>query len=112
MRASSRSCRSPVGKWLTPFQITAQAAGAIVYLGVAVSVAGLLLWLYPLCVVAARIAVSVQYLQPVVGIAAASFLFGDRLGMMFVVGMNLILCGLGLAAANKRVSSNEAAFRK
>lgn len=72
-----------------------------------VSVAGLLLWLYLLRVVPARVAASVQYLQPVVGIAAASLLFGDRLGPMFAAGVVLILGGLALAVSNRRGSSKE-----
>lgn len=91
----------------TPFQITAQAVWVIVYLGVMVSVAGLLLWLYLLRVVPARVAASVQYLQPVVGIAAASLLFGDRLGPMFAAGVVMILGGLALAVSNGRGSPNE-----
>ena len=72
-----------------------------------VSVAGLLLWLHLLQMVPARIAASVQYLQPVVGIAAASFLFGDELGLMFMAGVILILSGLALAATNKRPAREE-----
>jgi len=53
-------------------------------------------------VVPARVAAGVQYLQPVFGIAAASFLFGDQLGVMFAAGVILILGGLALAASNKR----------
>lgn len=85
-----------------PVQITAQGIWAIVYLGVMVTVAGLLLWLYLLRTVPARVAASVQYLQPVFGIAAASAMFGDQLGLMFVAGVVLILGGLALAVANKR----------
>lgn len=85
-----------------PVQITTQGIWAIVYLGVMVTVAGLLLWLYLLRTVPARVAASVQYLQPVFGIAAASAMFGDQLGLMFVAGVVLILGGLALAVANKR----------
>ncbi|TCN28627.1 DMT family transporter [Sinorhizobium americanum] len=85
-----------------PYQITAQALWTAVYLGVMVTVAGLLLWLHILRAVPARIAASVQYLQPVFGIAAASFLFGDRLGLTFAAGVILILGGLALAVSNKR----------
>jgi drug/metabolite transporter (DMT)-like permease len=67
-----------------------------------VTVVGLLLWLYLLRAVPARVAASIQYLQPVFGIAAASALFGDRLGLTFVVGVVLILASLSLAVANKR----------
>jgi len=86
----------------TPVQFTTQAVWAVVYLGVMVTVAGLLLWLYLLRTVPARVAASVQYLQPVFGIAAASAIFGDRLGLMFGAGVILILSGLALAVANKR----------
>ncbi len=91
----------------TPLEITAQAIWATVYLGVLVTVAGLLLWLYILRVVPARVAAGVQYLQPVFGIAAASFLFGDQLGVMFAAGVILILGGLALAASNKRPMPEE-----
>ncbi len=85
--------------------ITVEALGAIVYLGVVVTVAGLIVWLYLLRVVPARVAASVQYLQPVFGISASAFLFGDKLGLMFAAGVGLVLAGLGLAAAGKRTSS-------
>jgi drug/metabolite transporter (DMT)-like permease len=100
----------PMSGWelvQTPLHITIPAISAIVYLGVMVTVAGLLLWLYLLSAVPARIAASVQYLQPVFGIAAASFLFGDRLGLMFALGVVLILGGLALAAANKQTTARE-----
>ncbi|PBC03356.1 DMT family transporter [Mesorhizobium sp. WSM3860] len=95
----------PLSGWeiaQTPLHITMQAIWAVVYLGVLVTVAGLLLWLYLLRAVPARIAASVQYIQPVFGIAAASLLFGDHLGLTFAVGVVLILGGLALAVANKR----------
>lgn len=89
----------------TPMQITTQAVSAVVYLGVMVTVAGLLVWLHLLRTVPARIAASVQYLQPVFGIAAASILFGDELGLMFAAGVALILGGLALAVRNKRATT-------
>jgi drug/metabolite transporter (DMT)-like permease len=91
-----------------PFAITLQALWAIVYLGVMVTVAGLLLWLYLLRAVPARVAASVQYLQPVFGIGAAALMFGDHLGLMFAAGVVLILGGLSLAVANKRPAGEEA----
>ncbi|WP_018236740.1 DMT family transporter [Ensifer sp. BR816] len=84
--------------------ITVEALAAIAYLGVVVTVAGLILWLYILKVVPARVAASVQYLQPVFGISASAFLFGDKLGLMFAAGVGLVLAGLGLAASGKRAS--------
>lgn len=97
----------PLAAWEmshTPFQITAQAIWVAVYLGVMVTGAGILLWLYLLRTVPARIAASVQYVQPVFGIAASAALFGDALGLMFFAGVVLILVGLALATANKRAS--------
>jgi EamA-like transporter family. len=89
----------------TDFEVTAVAVGAAVYLGVVVTVAGLFLWLALLRVVAARVAASVQYLQPLVGIAAAAVLFGDRLGLAFAVGVLLVLAGLALTLAPARANS-------
>ncbi len=87
--------------WHAPIHFTAQAVGVAAYLGVVVTVAGLFLWLHLLRTVPARVATSVQYLQPVVGIAAASAIFGDRLGPLFALGVILILIGLALAVATR-----------
>jgi drug/metabolite transporter (DMT)-like permease len=95
----------------TSFQITAQAVWVSAYLGIAVTVAGLFLWLHLLRTVPARVAASVQYLQPVFGIAASAALFGDRLGVWFAVGVVLILGGLALAVANRRPAPDEAMAR-
>ena len=92
----------------TPVQVALQAAWVVVYLGVMVTVAGLLLWLYLLRMVPARVAASVQYLQPVFGIVAAAALFGDPLGPLFAGGVVLILGGLALAAADRRPAPEQA----
>ncbi|WP_133647757.1 DMT family transporter [Paraburkholderia flava] len=84
-----------------PIHLTAHALGAAAYLGVVVTVAGLFLWLNLLRIVPARVAASVQYLQPVVGIAAASAMFGDRLGPWFVAGVVLVLGGLALTMSSR-----------
>jgi drug/metabolite transporter (DMT)-like permease len=47
--------------------------------------------------VPARIASGVPYLQPVVGVAASAAMFGDRLGVSFVLGVLLVLGGLALS---------------
>ena len=91
-----------------PVEVTAQALVAIAYLGVVVTVIGLILWLYLLKVVPARVAASVQYLQPVFGIGASAFLFGDKLGLLFAAGVTLVLAGLALAASGKRGNSSAA----
>jgi len=87
----------------TPIQLTAQAIWVAAYLGVMVTVAGLFLWLHLLRTVPARVAASVQYLQPVFGIAASAALFGDRLGPLFAAGVILVLGGLALAVANRQI---------
>ncbi|WP_445219749.1 DMT family transporter [Bradyrhizobium sp. Pa8] len=88
--------------WHNPVHVTAQGTGVAAYLGVMVSVAGLFLWLHILRTVPAPVAASVQYLQPVFGIAAASAMFGDQLGALFAAGVVLILGGLALAVATRR----------
>lgn len=89
-----------------PLEITVEAVAAIVYLGVMVTVVGLILWLYLLKLVPARIAASVQYLQPVIGISVSALLFGDTLGLMFIAGVALVLAGLGLAATGERSNAS------
>lgn len=81
----------------TSFELTGQALAAAAYLGLAVTAAGLFLWLRILRDVPASIAASVQYLQPVFGIAASAMMFGDRIGLQFMAGVALILAGLAMA---------------
>ena len=87
---------------VVPAQFSMQSVIATVYLAVMVSVTGLLLWLYLLKVLPARIAASVQYLQPIIGIGASALLFGDQRGAMFAAVAVLILGGLALAATGTR----------
>jgi drug/metabolite transporter (DMT)-like permease len=87
--------------WQIPLRVTAEAFGSAVYLGVVVTVAGLFLWLHLLRIVPARTAASVQYLQPVVGIAASSAMFGDQLGFLFAAGVIVVLIGLALTMASR-----------
>ena len=84
-----------------PFEITSQAIGSAVYLGLIVSVAGLFLWLKILRDVPAAVAGSVQFLQPVFGIAASAMIFGDQIGVQFAVGVVLTLIGLALAIRSR-----------
>lgn len=87
--------------WHVPFQMTATGIGTAVYLGVVVTVLGLFLWLHLLRTVPARIAAGIQYLQPVVGVAAASVMFGDNLGLFFILGVALVLGGLALTVTTR-----------
>jgi O-acetylserine/cysteine efflux transporter len=87
--------------WHTPFQVEPVAVASAAYLGLLVTVAGLLLWLWLLRTVPARMAASVQFLQPVFGIAASAAMFGDPMGLRFFVGVALVFAGVGLSATRK-----------
>ncbi|MGF6959275.1 hypothetical protein [Paraburkholderia youngii] len=50
----------------------------------------------------------VQFLEPVFGIAAASLMFGDRVGPSFVVGVALVLAGLALTMVSRNEVGNRA----
>jgi drug/metabolite transporter (DMT)-like permease len=75
--------------------LTAWAAAA--YLGLLVTVAGLFMWIRILSTVPAPVAAAIQYLQPIVGVAASAWLFGDQLDLSFAAGLALVLAGLALA---------------
>jgi O-acetylserine/cysteine efflux transporter len=85
-----------------PFDITWEAVAAVVYLGAVVTVAGLFLWLSLLSTVQARIAASVQFLQPVVGVAASAAVFGDRMGAFVIAGVILVFAGVALTTTSRR----------
>lgn len=74
----------------------------VLYLGVAVSAAGLWVWLHLLRVLPARIAAGAQYFQPLVGVAASAALFGDALGLPFAIGSALVLGGVVLTTLPAR----------
>ena len=86
----------------TSFQAEPVAIASAVYLGLLVSAAGLFLWLWLLRTIPTRVAASVQFLQPVFGIAASAAMFGDRMGPLFVAGGVLVLIGIGLSIATRR----------
>lgn len=93
--------------WRSPPHLTAGVIGAALYLGLVVTVAGLFLWLHLLRAVPARTAAYVQYLQPVIGIGASSLIFGDRLTLLFGLGVVLVLTGLVLSLEHQRRGSAE-----
>ncbi|MBX8826863.1 DMT family transporter [Ochrobactrum sp. SFR4] len=96
----------PLAAWETyhaPFTLTAASLGAAAYLGLIVSVAGLFLWISILKNVPAPVAASIQYLQPVFGIIASAILFGDNIGLQFLIGVSLILAGLAFTMRKKKV---------
>ena len=64
----------------TDFEFSALGVGSAAYLGVAVTV---------------------QYLQPIFGIAAGALLLGDHLGLAFLVGSLLVLAGLSITLSRR-----------
>lgn len=88
----------------TFFRIAPTAVAAAAYLGLLVSAVGLFLWLWLLRTVPARVAASVQFLQPVFGIAASAALFGDRMGPLFASGVVLVLVGVGMSIVTRRTA--------
>ncbi len=78
--------------------LTPRAGGVVLYLGLLVTVLGIVIWLRALGRVPARIAGATQYGQPLVGIAASALLFGDPIGPRFLAGTALVLAGVALSA--------------
>jgi O-acetylserine/cysteine efflux transporter len=76
--------------------------GAVLYLGVFVTVAGLWIWLHTLRVLPARIVAGTQYLQPLIGVAASAALLGDPIGPSFGTGTVLVFIGIALTAVPYR----------
>lgn len=100
----------PFAAWevaTTSFRVEPKAIAAAVYLGLLVSAVGLFLWLWLLRTVPARVAASVQFLQPVFGIAASAAMFGDRMGPLFVAGVVLVLIGVGLSIVTRRTAREQ-----
>lgn len=90
----------PLATWelmTVPVEITGLAVGMAAYLGAVVTVGGMFLWIWLAQRVAAGIVASVQYLQPLIGIAVSAALFGDHLGLTFGMGVAMVLAGLGLS---------------
>ena len=86
----------------TTFAVTPAAIASALYLGLLVSAVGLFLWLWLPRTVPARVAASVQFLQPVFGIGASAAMFGDPMGPLFLAGVALVLMGVGLSMINRR----------
>lgn len=80
-----------------PVSPTLTATLCAAYLGLLVTVAGLFMWMRILRTVPAPIAAAIQYLQPLFGIGASAWMFGDRLDTSFGAGVALVIVGLALA---------------
>ncbi|HLJ61254.1 MAG TPA: DMT family transporter [bacterium] len=87
----------PISAWElrhAPAHPTAQGIAVVFYLAVLVTVFGLWVWFGALHRLPARVAAALQYLQPLVGVAASAALFGDRLSGWFWTGTALVLVGI------------------
>lgn len=92
---------APVAVWElghAPVRLTPPGVGAVLYLGLLVTVAGLWVWFGALVSLPASIPAALQYLQPIVGVLASVALFGDRLDPWFWAGTALVLAGIALSA--------------
>jgi drug/metabolite transporter (DMT)-like permease len=78
-------------------RVTVQGVGVALYLALLVTVAGMWIWLHALRELPARVPAALQYLQPLVGVALSTALFGDPLGASFWLGTTAVL--LGIAAS-------------
>lgn len=83
-------------------RFNAEGIAVLLYLAVLVTVAGLWIWFHALRILPASTVAALQYLQPLVGVAASAVLFGDRLGVWFWVGTGLVL--LGIASSTQRIA--------
>jgi O-acetylserine/cysteine efflux transporter len=88
-----------------PARPTAVGVAMILYLALLVTVLGVWLWMRALERLPARIAAALQYLQPIVGVAASAALFGDRLDFWFAAGTALVFAGIALSTLPGRRSA-------
>lgn len=88
--------------WMGHAAPSAAGVGAVLYLGLLVTVAGVWIWFDVLHRIPVRIAAATQYAQPVIGVAASAVLLGDRLGAGFYAGGLLVLVGIGFVAQRGR----------
>lgn len=93
---------APVSAWElqhAAVRLTAVGVAVVCYLALLVTVVGIVIWLHALHHLPAGVVAVLQYLQPLVGVAASAVLFGDPLGAWFGVGTLLVLLGVGWSTA-------------
>jgi len=100
----------PVAAWELQHasaRITGMSVFAVLYLALLVTVVGLLIWFSALTQLPASVAAVLQYLQPLVGVAASWALFGDPIGARFLVGAGLVLLGIALGTTGRLDDARE-----
>ncbi|MGE5203405.1 MAG: DMT family transporter [Acidobacteriota bacterium] len=91
-------------------QLHLQGLGVVLYLALLVTVLGMWIWFWALARLPARVAASLQYLQPLVGVAASALLFAEPLGLWFALGTILVLAGIALSTLPAR-RARDSSFR-
>jgi O-acetylserine/cysteine efflux transporter len=100
----------PVSAWElrhAAARITEVGVFVVFYLAVLVTVVGLVIWFSALNRLPASIAAVLQYLQPIVGVAASAALFGDPLGVPFGIGGGLVALGIALSTSGQMRDAQE-----
>jgi drug/metabolite transporter (DMT)-like permease len=100
----------PVAAWELQHaaaSITGVSVFAVLYLALLVTVVGLLIWFSALTQLPATVAAVLQYLQPLVGVAASWALFGDPVGARFLAGAGLVLLGIALGTTGRLDDARE-----
>ncbi len=99
---------TPLAAWELghlPIRLSAAGVASVVYLAGLVTVLGIVIWFHALQRLPVSVAAVLQYLQPLVGVAASTALFGDPLGAWFGIGTGLVLLGIAWSTTGWRRAS-------
>lgn len=97
----------PIAAWElghAPVRLAGDGVVAVLYLALLVTVVGLVIWFHALHHLPASAAAALQYLQPVVGVAASAALFGEPLGTWFSLGTGLVFLGIALSTTGRHAT--------
>jgi drug/metabolite transporter (DMT)-like permease len=97
---------------LEPVHPSLLGLGCVLYLALLVTVGGIWLWLQAMAHVPARVAASMQYLQPLVGVGLSALLFGEPLDAWFIAGTACVLLGILLSTVTPRGRAEGARRRR
>jgi O-acetylserine/cysteine efflux transporter len=92
----------PFIDWDRAAEVGPTGLGVVLYLALLVTVAGNWVWLLALQRLPVRVAAALQYLQPIVGVAASAAIFGDTLDLWFAIGTFAVLAGIALGTVSRR----------